>query len=174
MTVYASPTSEGVATVACLAPPADAGAFKGECEAVANTLQLTSGEPFPVGPDPGFAETLSATFGKLDDQVAKGRKEIDRDNTTFRGQAAAARDIRLPRGGGEAPGTQTSPADVLINRLLVERLQAASAAWKRTANAAGDKDKAAYNRSEAAIKRTQDQLAQTVKGLEAAGYSVGG
>ena len=171
-TLYASPTSEGVATVACLAPPADAGAFKGECEAIANTLQDSSGKPFPVGPDPGYAKLLGTTFGKLDKQVAKGRKALGKDKTTFRAQAAAARDIQAAYAGAarSLKGAEISPADQTINKTIVASLNDVAAAWKKTAAAASDKNKAAFARSEAAIKRAQAQLVQNVKGLEAAGY----
>ena len=102
-TVYASPTSEGVATVACLALPADAAAFKGECEAIADTLQITSGNAFPVGPDPAYAKTLGTIFGKLGGQVANGRKADRPRRATFR--RAGGRRARYPgrvRRRGEA------------------------------------------------------------------------
>ena len=38
VTVYAAPTSTGVATLACLAPPDDADAFASTCDQMANTL----------------------------------------------------------------------------------------------------------------------------------------
>ena len=125
VTVYVAPTSEGVATVACLAPPADAGAFKGECEAIANTLQLTSGKAFAVGADAAYAKTLGTTFGKLNAEVAKGQRALTRDGATFRAQAAAARDIqaayaaaaRKLQGRGDEPGRRA------INGALVESLQ---------------------------------------------------
>ena len=143
VTVYASPTSEGVATVACLAPPAEAGAFKGDCEAIANTMQISAGKPFPVGPDPEFAKTLGATFGKLDTQVAKGRKALGKDRTTFRAQAAAARDIQAAYAAAarKLANAEVSPADQRIRAELVDRLRAAGAAWKKTAAAAVKKDK---------------------------------
>ena len=174
VTVYASPTSEGVATVACLAPPADAAAFKGDCESIANTLQISAGKPFPVGPDPAFAKTLGTTFGKLDNQVAKGRKALGKDGTTFRAQAAAARDIQAAYAAAarQLSNAEVSPADRRIRALLVDRLQAAGAAWKKAAAAAVKKDKRGFASSEAAIKKTQKELQQAIAGLEAAGYKV--
>ena len=123
-TVYASPTTEGVATVACLAPPADADAFKGECEAAANTLQLTSGEPFKVGADAAYAKLLGTTFGKLDADVAKGRRALGRSGATFRAQAAAARDIQAAYAAAarKLRAADTSPADVAINAALAKSL----------------------------------------------------
>ena len=173
-TAYASPTTEGVATVACLAPPADAGAFKGACEAAANTLQLTSGEPFKVGADAAYAKLLGATFGRLDADVAKGRRALGRSGATFRAQAAAARDIQAAYAGAarKLRAADTSPADVAINDALAKRLTDVSAAWKKAASEAAAKDTAGFARSEAAIKAAQRALAQTVKGLEVGGYTV--
>jgi serine/threonine protein kinase len=174
VTLYTTPTSEGVATVACLAPPADAAAFKGECEAIANTLQISSGKPFPVGPDQEFAKTLGGTFAKLDNQVVKGRQALTKDNATFRAQAAAARDIQgaYATAARQLRGAEISPADQVVRAALVDSLQAAAAAWKKAAAAAVKKDKSAFARSESGIKRTQQELRQTVAGLEAAGYEL--
>jgi serine/threonine protein kinase len=176
VTVYASPTSAGVATVACLAPPADAAAFKADCEAIANTLQLTSGDAFPVGPDAGYAKTLGATFAKLDKQVAKGRQALGKDKATFRQQGAAARDVQTAYAAAskQLKDAEISPADRAINGLIVERLRDAAAAWKKAAAAAVKKDKRGFDRSEAGIKQAQQQLAQTVAGLEKAGYDIAG
>ena len=55
VTVYAAPTSAGVATLACLAPAADAESFGATCDQIANTLELSSGDPFPVGPSKDYA-----------------------------------------------------------------------------------------------------------------------
>ena len=165
VTVYTSPTSEGVATVACLAPPADAAAFKGECEAIADTLQVTSGKPFPVGPDAAYAKSLGTIFAKLDDQVANGRRQIARDNTTFRQQAAAARDIQSAYTAAAKQLRQavTSPADALINAAIAERLSEAGSAWKRAAAAAASKDKGGFADSDDAIKQAQSDLERTLK-----------
>jgi hypothetical protein len=174
VTVYASPTSEGVATVACLAPPADARAFKAQCEAIADTLEIASGKPFPVGPDPGYAKTLSTTLGKLDGQVAKGRKAIARDKTTFKAQAAAARDIQnaYVAAAKKLRDAVTSPADVLINATLADTLGAAAGAWKKAASAAAKKDKAGFARSASGIKKAQAGIEQALRGLETVGYKL--
>jgi protein kinase-like protein len=176
VTVYASPTSAGVATVACLAPPADAAAFKADCEAIANTLQLNSGNAFPVGPDPAYAKTLGTTFAKLEKQVAKGRRALGKDKTTFRQQGAAARDIQAAYAAAakQLKNAEISPADRTINRRIVERLGAAGAAWKKAAAAAVKKDKRGFDRSEAGIKQAQQQLAETVAVLKTVGYEIAG
>jgi hypothetical protein len=174
VTLYTSPTSEGVATVACLAPPADAAAFKAECEAIANTMQITSGKAFPVGPDQEFAKTLGATLGKLDDQVAKGRKALTRDGAAFRAQGRAAGDIQAAYAAAarQLRRAEVSPADAQIRASLVGDLNAAAAAWKKAAAAAVRKDERGFARSETAIKRTRQKLAATIAGLANVGYEI--
>jgi hypothetical protein len=175
VTVFTVPTSEGVATIVCLAPPADAAAFKPECDAIANTLQLTAGRPFRVGPDEEFANTLGDAFGTLGRQVAKGRQALNEAGATFREQGAAARDIQAAYAAAAAQlrDAEVSPADQGIRGALVERLDAARVAWKNAADAAVNKQKARFDRSEAAIKRTQEELARQVAALEEIGYEVG-
>ncbi len=174
VTLYASPTSEGVANVACLAPPADAAAFKGECEAIANTMQISSGTPLEVGPDQEFAKTLGDTFGRLQNQVAKGQEALRGDNATFRVQAAAARDIRAAYANAarELQGAELRPADESIRSALVGQLGAAAAAWKKAASEAVNKDRGGFAASEPAIRRTTQELRQQVARLAAAGYEI--
>ena len=173
-TVYTSPTTAGVATVACLAPPADAGAFKGECESVANTLALTSGKPFPVGPDPAYAKTLDATFGDLNAAVAKGFKALNRDGATFRTQAPAAGDIQKAYAGAarKLRAARTSPADTAINARIVKALDGVSDAFGKARTEAAAKDKAGFARAGADIKAARAKLAEAVQALGAAGYTV--
>jgi hypothetical protein len=174
VTIYASPTSKGIATVACLAPPADARAFKHECEGIANTLRIASGKPFPVGPDPGYAKALGATLGKLDGQVANGRKALARDKTTSRAQTAAARDIQSAyvAAAKRLRDTTTSPADTRINTALADGLGAAAEAWERAASAAAKKDKHGFAAAGTAIRKTQAELVRTLARLEAVGYKI--
>jgi hypothetical protein len=161
LTLYVSPNSEGVAAVACLSPPADAEAFAPECEGVADTLQVTAGTPFPVGPDPAYAKTLGATLGTLERKVAKAR---------------AAGDIRAAYAEAAAKlrKADVSPADASINAAIAGRLGDAAATWKQAAGEARAKDKAGFDRAEGAIRKAEQRLARTLEGLKAAGYELSG
>jgi hypothetical protein len=173
VTVYASPTSDGVATVACLAPPGEAAAFKSECEGIANTLQVDAGKTFPVGPDPAYGKLVSATFAKLDREVASGRKALARDGATFRTQAAAASGVQAAYAAAakRLRGAETSPADTLVNAQLADRLRVSAQAWKKAAAEARAKDKAGFQRAGAGIERAQAKLRQSLRGLDAVGYT---
>jgi hypothetical protein len=176
LTLYVSPNSEGVAAVACLSPPGDAEAFAPECEGVADTLQVSAGKPFPVGPDPAYAKTLGAVFGTLERKVAKGRAALRRDGAQFRDQAQAAGDVRAAYAdaAAELRKADVSPADASINQAIAGRLADAAATWKKAAAEARAKDKAGFDRAEGAIRKAEQRLAQTLKGLRAAGYELSG
>ena len=176
LTLYVSPTSEGVAAVACLSPPGDAEAFAPECEGAADTLQVSDGKPFPVGPDPAYAKTLSATLGTLERKVAKGRAALKRGGAEFRQQAQAAGDIRAAYAEAAAKlrKAKVSPADASINEAIAGRMADAAASWKKAADEARAKDKAGFDRAEGAIRKAEQRLARTLAGLKAAGYELSG
>ena len=108
--------------------------------------------------------------------MASGRRQIARDNATFRQQAAAARGIQSAYAAAARQLRQavTSPADALINAAIADRLGAAGNAWKRAAAAAASKDKAGFARSGDAIKQAQADLERTLSGLEKIGYKLVG
>ena len=67
-TVYAAPTSAGVATVACQAPAAQAAAFAQECERIASTLTLSGARAYTLGVPSWYANGLNGALKKLQAQ----------------------------------------------------------------------------------------------------------
>ena len=59
--VFAVPTTEGVATLACAADAET-------CETIASSLQITEGEAFPVGPSEELLQRRRARLGTLEKQ----------------------------------------------------------------------------------------------------------
>ena len=143
---------------------------------MANTLQVASGTPFPVGPDPGYAKTLGTTFDRARREGRQGPQGARRATSAkFDDQAAAARDIQAAYAAAakRLRNAEISPADAGDQRRARRSgSQTSSAAWKRAANAAADKNKAGFARSEAGIKKAQQDLAQTLAGLENVGYTI--
>ncbi len=92
VTVYAAPTSAGVATLACLAPAADAKSFAATCDQIANTLELSSGDPLPVGPSTAYAGAVSKVLGALGKADRAGRAKL-KSAKTPQDQASAARSL---------------------------------------------------------------------------------
>ena len=164
-TVYAVPTTEGVATVACTGSPS--------CDGIANTLELASGEAFPVGPSQQYAERAGRVSQQLARAVERGNAALGRANRPA-SQADALRDLRAAytRAARGLRGGNLSPADVRANAQVVEALGAVAAAYGRAADAADNNSKAGYRRATRSVQQAQQQLSGALDGLRAAGYEI--
>jgi serine/threonine protein kinase len=174
LTVYAVPTSGGVATLACAAPPAQARAFAPQCDAIAGTLRLRRGTPYPVGPSNAYATSLNGTIGQL--QQATGPEEQNLQGAeTLAGQAAAARALANAYNGAAAQlaALQVSPADRAANARLVTALRSAGTAYRRASRAAVAGDPDAYRAASAAIPGARAEVNSALAGIRAAGYEPG-
>ena len=124
LTVYAAPTSAGVATVACLSPASSA-----DCRRIAESLDVPGANGFPLGPDPAFAAAANRALKRPERSLA---------GSTAKAQADAARriagDFRTARArlGRVAAG----PADAPLVASLTKPLSAAVEAYGELAAAA--------------------------------------
>ena len=170
MNVYAVPTSEGVATVACYAP-LDAQEFLAQCERVASTLRLTGARPIPLGPDRRYAARLDQAIGRLNAARAAGGRRLQGARTpagqarTAAGLSAAYRRAALSLAG--APLNTTEDA---ANLRIVAALRTTQAAYARMASGARANDRGRYNAARAAVTRGEAAVQQAVEALEPLGY----
>jgi len=173
VTVYAAPTSAGVATLACLAPKADADSFAATCDQIANTIELSGGQPFPVGPSKAYADAVTKTFGTLTKADKSGQSKLKSAKTPDQ-QAAAARSLSSAFGKAAKSlrGQQLSPADRSANGLLVKALADTGAAYGKLAAAASKKSKSAYEKASGDVAKARKAVAKALDGLNAAGYDV--
>src|SRR5918995_1267031 len=173
VTVYAAPTSAGVATIACLAPPADADSFASTCDQMANTLELSSGDPLPVGPSKDYGAAVSKTLGALGKADKAGRAKLKSAKTPQQ-QAAAAKSLAKSfHGAGRTLARQDlSPADRGVNALLVKALRQTGGGYDKAASAAAKKNKSAFSKAGGDVADGRNAIANALAGLKAAGYDV--
>ena len=166
VTVYVAPTSEGVATLACVSPTAD-------CETIATSLKISSGEPFPVGPNKEYGSAVSEALSSVSAARKKGTSQM-RSAKTPRAQAGGATTIAKAYSGAARSlrGLEVSPADRTVNDLLATALADTGKAWSAAAKAARSNDKGDYSRAGRAITNGQRDVARALSALEAAGYKV--
>jgi serine/threonine protein kinase len=171
LTVYAVPTSRGVGTVVCAVPGAQAAGFAQQCDAIAGTLRLARGTPFPVGPSPAYASALNATVGDLQRSAAAAEQTLQ-GSETLAGQAAAARTLAgLYEGAARRlAGLELSPADAAANADLVNALRSAGATYRRAASAATAGDANAYAAASAEVPGARDRVNSALAAIRAAGY----
>jgi hypothetical protein len=161
VTVFASPTSTGVATVACF------GAV--DCDGVATTLTIKGGDPLPVGPNEAYAKSVGEALSGLSKAIADNKSKLGAAATS----AAAAGKIRDAYGDaakalGEAPA---GPADRSANTALTAALQAGEKAYGQLSSAAKKKDRAAYSKASKAVTKAEGDVSAALEQLKAAGYA---
>jgi len=173
VTVYAAPTSAGVATLACLAPAGEAEAFSATCDQIANTLQLGAGDPLPVGPSKEYARAVDKTLGTLARADRSGRAKLGSAKTPRR-QATAARalDGAFAKAAKALAAQNVGPADRGANTSLVKALRQTSGAYGKAATAAAKGNKAAFRRAGADVGKGRKAVGRALAGLKAAGYEV--
>jgi hypothetical protein len=171
VTVYAAPTTAGVATVACLSK--DSASLAATCDQIANTMKLSSGKPLPLGPSKDYAAAISKTLGTLAKADKSGLSKL-RSAKTPRAQASAARSLSAAYGKAAKTlaGQDLSPADRGVNALMVKALRQTSAAYAKAAKAAAAKSKSGFSSANGAVGKGRQAVADALKGLQAAGYDV--
>jgi hypothetical protein len=166
VTIYAVPTTAGVATIACVAPTAT-------CDASANTMQLVSAKSFPVGPSADYAKAVGNAMGALGKATKSGQAKLESAKTP-RAQASAAAGLSAAyaKAAKALGGLELSPADTLANQRLVAGLTATSKAYANAAKAARKNKKNAYASAKKAVAAGQKIVSNAMTGLQKAGYDV--
>jgi hypothetical protein len=130
LTVYAAPTSAGVATVACLSPAPD-------CRAIAESLRVPDAKGFPLGPDPAFAAAANRAL-KLPARSLAARTAKRQASTA----KALAADYRAARSA--LSRVKAGPADEPLRADLTRWLGRAADAYRDVSGAASANARGQY------------------------------
>ena len=171
LTVYAVPTSNGVATVACAAPPEKGTEFARQCDALAATLRLRTATAYPIGPSEAYAGALNDAIGDVQQASDSAQANLERSDT-LAGQAAITRALAssYDAAARQLAALDLSPADRQANGRLVSALRAVARAYRTAASAARAGDAGAYRAASAALPGVKAKLNTALAGVRAAGY----
>ena len=174
LTVFAAPTSAGVATIACVAPPRAAAAFFPDCERVAASVELTGAKPVALGPSAAYARALNAAFEPLAAAARSGGASL-RAADTPAAQARAARALAgaYVDAASAVARAPAGPAEREAGSRVEEALRSASAGYVRLADAARSDNAGAYRAARATIRRSDARLRAGIDELAELGYDVG-
>ena len=171
-TLHAVPTSDGVATVACLGDAAGAdGDLAATCDAMAASLRLRGATAFGLDPDPRYAAALGRSLDQVDAALARLAGADGETTAAGQGRAPARRPgpspprgatCRRPRPSARPSGRPTVPC--------VAALTAEASALSRMASAAETGQGSAWAAGRRAATAARQQLADALEQLDAAGY----
>jgi len=172
ITVYAAPTTGGVAAVACVAAPSGAARFAPECERVATTLELSAGRPLALGPRADYARGAGAALRRLDGAVGPPAGRLRGARTpTAQADAATALSRAYRDAASALSRTPVGPYEQGANNRLVSSLRAIERAYARAASAARDADEAGYAAAGRAVRRAAARVERAQAALRDLGYA---
>ena len=173
LNIYAAPTTAGVATLACTAPPADLAAFASDCERALATARLRDGEPLPLGPNADYADSLGGVLGTLGEVRRSARRRLGSARTA-RGQATAA--AKLERALGEAARAtgklQPGPAEQPSHDAITAALRRTEIAYGRLSTAARKAKRGPYGAAVREVRSGEAKLQSAIGQLKGLGYAV--
>jgi hypothetical protein len=172
MTLYAVPTSRGVATVVCLAPLVGPGALA-RCEAVATSLRLRGAEPQALGPTERYGAAVRRALTRLDRARATGRDALASARRPA-GQADAARRLAAAHRAAASTlaGAQPGLAERPAHRAMLLSLQRAAAAYDGLAFAARRNASGTWARASLAVERADQAFRDAFRALAPLGYRI--
>jgi hypothetical protein len=177
LTLYAVPTANGVATVACLSSTSSptSSPLAAQCARIAATLKLNGTTAFGLAPSPQYAAALGHTFGALATAAATDTTHL-RAASSAAAQAAAATQLAAAySSASSALGRLTvSPAVRGANASLAGSLVAIGRDYAALAAAARAGDETAYAQAQRAIGSDRARVASALAALRQAGYAVSG
>jgi len=173
MTVFAVPTSRGVLTLACLAPPRDAAALRPVCDRVALSLRLTRGRALASGPSARYQAGLNALVGTLDAVRADERAKLA---SAGKASQQARHAERLAGAYAEAHATgseqEVSPREAAAHARILAALGATRAAYAQMADAAHVAGVGAYERGTDQVGIGERRVRAALTALTALGYEI--
>lgn len=174
LTVFAAPTSLGVATLVCGAD----GNQHGEadtCARIASTLRLARGSAYPLGPSPSFSRALGKWLARISQRRAKSAGEMaaaaDAD-----GQAEAAHSLAETFGNAAAGlrRLEITPESATDRSAIAAAMGSARDAYEDVASAARAEDKAGYAAAKGKARQSEAELNARLENLAKLGYEVSG
>lgn len=158
LTLYASPSSQGVATVACYSPAAESG-FAATCESVAQTLELTNARAYPLATPARTGRALQRTIANLDGERRAARRQLAAAKTNEVQAAAADRLARAYRTAGrQLERLPISPALAGQVDAAGAAIAASRAAYGGLADAARDGDAQRFEAGEQEVKASEARV----------------
>lgn len=173
LTLLASPTSLGVATVACRPAPRGSDLSRA-CQSLAMSLELRRGTSYPLGPSPSLAQVLQRRVGELVRTRRALRRQLKQArgaNSQANAAAALARAFgRCARALAQVPVTPQSAAGLAA---LVTSLHEARRTYTGLSAEARIGNRRGYRIASDEVSLVESIVDDRLRGLRRLGYQVG-
>jgi hypothetical protein len=174
LTVFAVPTSRGVATIACHAPATAAAAFQADCERVAASLKLSGAKAYSLGPQSSYARGADRALATLAAARSRDRRALAGARTQA-GQATLAGALATghDRAADALARLEVSPADATAHTALMAAIRRARGGYARMARAARRHDAKGFAAGKRTVRDGDAMLRSALADLKSLGYELG-
>jgi hypothetical protein len=174
LNLYVSPTTGGVATVACIGRGAESGRALEACEGIASSLELIEGDPYVLGPDDSYAKELGDTVNGLNEARSDQRRRLARAQTR-KGQQNISKELAATYGSAarQVAGIDASPAAAEIHRDITRSLGQVRSAYLALGSAAGKGQRKRYSAAAKDVRNREAAAERALGKLESLGYKIG-
>ena len=170
VSLYVVPTTDGVATVACV-HGSPAAASHRTCGEAAASLRLVRSSPISLGPDRGYARAVSTTVRALNAQRGAGRSALSRADTRREiAAAAAALADAYERAARRSRAIKPPPEAREANAAIATAFAAAGVAHDRMAAAARGGQRRRYSAATNSARRSEQAARRALAALAPPGY----
>jgi hypothetical protein len=173
LTIFAAPTTAGVATVVCGVARDAARSAGRQCAEIARTLTLVSAERLSIGTDGRYDETLGDTFNALDRGLDAAGTRLARPGSAKDKAAAVGKLAGAYRAAAAAlkPAQPLPPVESGLTAQLTSAFTRASSAYGELRQAVLSSDRRAMSSARALLRRLGSRVRRANATLERAGYS---
>jgi hypothetical protein len=166
VTIYAVPTTAGVATVVCSAPAAQAASFAADCDRVASTLTLSNATAYELGVPKAYAGGLNAALAKLKAQRGAALAKLKSAKTPA-AQAGAARQAAAAYGAAARTHPKQVPPQVgAADAAILAALRAGQRGYLQLAAATAGGNTGKYAAAKGQIAKADAALQKALKQLQ--------
>jgi hypothetical protein len=171
VTVYAVPTSAGVATVECAAPRGERVAPA--CDRAAATLELRRGEPLGLRPDARYGEAVDKAVGQLQPLRRSLRLRLGKARTRAEQTQATADLARaFDRTARSIERIEPPAVAVNANKGIADAMRRAAAAYNGMRKSAAAFDVAGWERGELRVRAAEARVQGSLDALRQLGYTI--
>ena len=172
MTIYVAPTSVGVATVVCSAPPGGPPAER-DCERAASSLEMERGKPVALAPDKKYAAAVDDAITSIAPVRRAARLRLSKAKTRFQQQEAAGRASRsFAAAAREVRRAPVTPLVADANANLAKALDATARAYSHMRTATVNFDRAGWEKGAGAVRVYEIRVQGALDALIPLGYTI--
>ncbi len=171
VTIFAVPTSAGIVTLACIAPPRTR--VGPECDRAAATLEIRRGEPLALKPNERYGRSVDSVIGQLQPRRRSQRLKLAKARTRFdQEQATGALAAEFNAAARSVDRLRPPAVAIRANDQIAAAMRRAAAAYGGMRKSALAFDQEGWERGKERVRAAEARVQGSLDALRRLGYTI--